>query len=412
MKLKKAMIGLTVGLVVIVGAVSVYTMNQPVSVKAVKPQLMTVEDTVEETGNIGYEKTLKVYTERSGKVEKILKKLGDSVAFGEVLVRLENKTGALQIDDANAKIAAAKAQLEGTKVSNYANQKDSISLQISEAKRQNTLAEQFFEDAKSLYDSGAISQTEYKAAKDQFEMTKSQVKSLELSYSQLAKGTPAYQKKMSQAQLDQALTYREQVLYEQQLLNIASPLKGIVMEKFIDEAAMVQAGTPVMTIGDPTQVKVDVDILSDEIANLSVGDTVRMNASYLPNVVISGVVSQIAPAAKETASSLGVLQKRLPVTIKVTSHQDVLKSGLPIEVSIVKIAKENALSLPSTAFLEDESGTYVFAVAGNRLERRTVKLGIQSDQYWEVIEGVTVEDVIVASPETEMKVGQKIVFEL
>lgn len=412
MKLKKAMIGLTVGLVVIVGAISVYNMNQPVPVRAVKPQLMTVEDTVEETGNIGYEKTLKVYTERSGKVEKIFKKLGDSVAFGEVLVRLENKTGTLQIDDANAKIAAAKAQLEGTKVSNYANQKDSISLQISEAKRQNTLTEQYFKDAMSLYDSGAISEAEYKAAKDKFELTKSQVKSLELSYSQLVKGAPAYQKKMSQAQLDQALTYREQVLYEQQLLNIASPLKGIVMEKFIDEAAMIQAGTPVMTIGDPSQVKVDVDILSDEIANLSVGDTVRMSASYLPNIVISGVVSQIAPAAKETASSLGVLQKRLPVTIKVTSHKEQLKSGLPIEVSIVKLAKEKVLSLPSTAFLEDESGTYVFAVEGNRLERRTVKLGIQSDQYWEVIEGVTAEDVIVVSPETEMKVGQKIVFEL
>lgn len=412
MKFKKLGLGVGIGLAVLMVGYMVYAGNQPLAVKAVKPVLKTIEETAEETGSIGYEKTLKVYAERNGKVQKLMKRLGDTVAFGEVLVKLEDSTAAIKLDDANARISAAKAQLEGAKLGDYANQKDAISLQISEAKRQKDVAARYLNDIQQLYNSGATSEAELKAAKDQLAQSESQVKQLELNYKQLAKGSPTYQKQLNQAQLDQALTYREQLMLEQSLLNIASPLKGIVMEKLVDEAAIITVGTPVMTIGDPSQVKVDVDILADEIGNLNEGDEVRMTASYLSGETISGKVTQLAPAAKETASSLGVLQKRLPVTIAVTSHQAQLRPGLPIEVTIIKTVKANALTIPSSAVLEDGEGYYVFVAEKGLAAQRRIKLGIQSSEWVEVLEGLSQEDVIAASPEAELKAGEKIVFEL
>ncbi len=412
MKFKKLGLGLGIGLAVLIVGYMVYAGNQPLAVKAVKPVLKTLEETAEETGSIGYEKTLKVYSERSGKVQKLMKQLGDSVTFGEVLVKLEDSAAALKLEDANAKIAAAKAQLESAKLGDYANQKDTMSLQISEAKRQRDVASRYLSDVQQLYNSGAVSESELKTAKDQLAQAESQVKGLELNYKQLAKGLSSYQKQLNQAQLDQVLTYREQLMLEQSLLNIASPLKGIVMEKLVDEAAMITAGTPVMIIGDPSKVKVDVDILADEIGNLNEGDDVRMTASYLPGETISGKVTQLAPAAKETASSLGVLQKRLPVTISVTSHQAQLRPGLPIEVTIVKTVKEGALTIPSSAVMEDGDGYYVFVVEKGLAAQRRITLGIQSGEWVEVLEGLGQEDVIAASPEAELKAGQKIVFEL
>lgn len=412
MKYKKIGLGVGLGLVVLLAGYMVYDKTKPVTVAAVQPSLQTLEETVEETGSIGYEKTLKVYAERNGKVQKVLKALGDAVAFGEVLVQLEDSAAALKMADASAKISAAKAQLDGAKLGDYANQKDAMSLQISEAKRQKEVAARYLGEVQQLYNSGAMSEAELKAAKDQLALAESQVKSLELSYKQLAKGSPNYQKQLTQAQLDQALTYRDQLLLEQNQLKIASPLKGIVMEKWVEEAALIAAGTPVMTIGDPTQVKVDVDILADEIGNLTVGDDVRMTAAYLPGETISGKVTKLAPAAKETASSLGVLQKRLPVTIAVTSHQAALKPGLPIEVTIVKTVKQNALCLPASAILEDGTGFYVYANQAGVVELRRIKLGIQSGEWVEVIEGLKAEDLVIASPETDFQGGEKIIFKL
>ena len=232
MKYKKIGLGVGLGLVVLLAGYMVYDKTKPVTVAAVQPSLQTLEETVEETGSIGYEKTLKVYAERNGKVQKVLKALGDAVAFGEVLVQLEDSAAALKMADASAKISAAKAQLDGAKLGDYANQKDAMSLQISEAKRQKEVAARYLGEVQQLYNSGAMSEAELKAAKDQQALAESQVKSLELSYKQLAKGSPNYQKQLTQAQLDQALTYRDQLLLEQNQLKIASPLKGIVMEKW------------------------------------------------------------------------------------------------------------------------------------------------------------------------------------
>ena len=137
-----------------------------------------------------------------------------------------------------------------------------------------------------------------------------------------------------------------------------------------------------------------------------------MTAAYLPGETISGKVTKLAPAAKETASSLGVLQKRLPVTIAVTSHQAALKPGLPIEVTIVKTVKQNALCLPASAILEDGTGFYVYANQSGKVEFRRIKLGIQSGEWVEVIEGLNAEDLVIASPETDFQGGEKIIFKL
>lgn len=393
-------------------AISIYNQTRPAKVAVVLPKQVTIEETVLETGSIGYENSLTVYAERSGKVATVLKETGDGVVFGEVLVKLDGSANELLLKDAEAKIAAAKAQLDGAKTANYANELDSLSLQVSEAKRQKALAESYLNDAKNLYDSGAASQAEYKAAKDQFDRLDTQLKSLEMSYSQLSKGSPAYQKRLSQAQLDQALIYRDQLLLEQSLLEMAAPLKGIVLERFVEPSAFIQAGSPVMVIGDPSAVEVTVDILADEIGGLSLGDSVRMTAAYLPGESISGKVSKIAPSAKEVASSLGILQKRLPVTIEVTSHQAELRPGLPVEVTIIKNAKANALCVPVMAVMEDSTGYYVLVADKGQAVRRDVTLGLKSDQWWEVLSGLTVEDVVIDDSENPVGLGQKIIFEL
>lgn len=393
-------------------SISIYNQTKPMQVAVVLPKSVTIEETVLETGSIGYANSLTVYAERSGKVASVLKETGEGAAFGEVLVKLDGSANELLLKDAEAKIAAAKAQLDGSKTANYADELDSLSLQVSEAKRQKALAESYLNDTKNLYDSGAASQAEYKAAKDQFDRQTTQLKSLELSYSQLSKGSPAYQKRLSQAQLDQALIYRDQLLYEQSLLEIAAPLKGIVLERFVEPSAFVQAGSPVMVMGDPAAVEVSADILADEIGGLSLGDPVRMTAAYLPGAVISGQVSKIAPSAKETASSLGILQKRLPVTIAVTSHQSELKPGLPLEVTIVKNAKADALCIPVMAVMEDSTGHYVLIAEKGQAVRRDVTLGLKSDQWWEVLSGLTAEDVVIDDSENPVGIGQKIIFEL
>lgn len=408
MKYKK-MIWPVVGLLGLglMAAAYVY-MNRPLEVIGGPPVKMAIEDKVVETGTIAYEKTQTVYAERSGKVVSLSKEVGQSVEMGERIVQFDDQGLKLQLKDAEAKVSSAKAQLEGIKLSNYADQLDQISLQIVESKRQLELAVTHRKEMEELFLSGAVSESEVKAAKDQTALLQSQLNQQSLSRVQLEKGSPSYQKKLSQSQLEQAIAYRDQVHYEVSLMNAFAPIKGILLEKWVEPGAFVSAGSPLFKIGDTRQVKVEVDILSDEVDGLTLGDSVVMTANYLPNRLVEGKVIKIAPMAKETVSSLGISQKRLSVTIGVTSHQTELIPNMPMDVEIIKDTKQEALCLPITAIREDKDGVYVYGVEQGIAKRIDIQLGIQSGEWQEILKGLTPETLVISELGTDIRFGDKV----
>lgn len=391
----------------VVVATYVY-MNRPVEVLGGTPVKMDIEDKVVETGSVAYEKTQTVYAERSGKVVSLSKEVGQAVKAGELIAQFDDQGLKLQLKDAEAKVSSAKAQLEGVKLSNYADQLDQISLQIVESKRLLELAVTHQKEIEELYASGAVSDSEVKDAKDQTALLQSQLDQLNLSKTQLAKGSPSYQKKLSQSQLEQAITFRDQMHYEASLVKAIAPIEGILLEKWVEPGAFVSSGTPLFKIGDARQVKVEVDILSDEVDGLNLGDQVIMTANYLPNIIVEGKVVKIAPIAKETTSSLGINQKRLPVTIAVTSHQNELIPNMPMDVEIIKTTKKDVLCLPITAIREDKDGVYVYGVEQGIVKRVDVKLGIQSGEWQEIMEGLTSSTVVISEPGTDITFGEKV----
>ncbi len=408
MKYKK-MIWTIIGLCTI-GAIflSYLYVNRPMEVVGNKPVKMTIEDSIVETGNIGYEKTQTVYAERSGKIVSLAKAVGETVKAGELIISFDDQGLLLQLKDAEEKISSAKAQLEGVKISNYADQLDQISLEIVEIKRQLELANSHQKDVEALYASGAISESELKTAKDETAMLDSKLKLQTLSKEQLEKGSPNYQKRLSQAQLAQAITYRDQMHYEASLMKVIAPIGGIILEKWVDDGAFVTQGSPLLKIGDARKIKVEVDILSDEVDGLTLGDKVLMTASYLPDVIVEGKVVKIAPIAKETTSSLGISQKRLPVTVEVTSHQKELIPNMPMEVKIIKNVKQDVWCLPITAIREDHQGVYVYGIVSGKITRVNVKLGIQSGEWQEITDGVTEGMLILSEPGADTTLGQSV----
>ncbi len=408
MKYKKIIWPVVGVLVVTTSVVSFLYSKRPMEIIAENPVKMTIEDRIVETGNIDYENTQTLYAERSGKIVSLPKGIGETVQKGEVVVKLDDQGLLLQLKDAEAKVSSAKAQLEGVKLSNYANQLDQISLQIVESKRQLELAKNRQKEVQDLFNSGAVSEAELKAAKDQSALLESQLNLQILSKDQLEKGSPTYQRKLSQSQLEQAIAYRDQMHYEASLMKISAPLNGVILEKNVESGEFVTPGSPLIKIGDASRIKVEVDILSDEVDGLNVGDAVIMSANYLPNVIIDGKVTKIAPMAKETVSSLGINQKRLPVTIEVSNHLEALIPNMPMEVEIIKNVKSEVLCLPITAIREDDKGVYVIGITEGKTLRVDVKLGIQSGEWQEILEGVTAEMVIASEPGSEWKLGQKV----
>lgn len=382
--------------------------QQSLAVQVVTPQVQNMAESVTEVGTLACQKTITLYAETSGTVKQVKVDLGDWVKPQTLVASFEDDTLKLQLEDANAKIHAAKAALEGTALGVIANKMDLAKLSVSEAQRQVSVLETTYNQTKALVESGATSAEELKTATSLLNAAKHLLKAAEVTYADVAAGVPNYQKKQLQAQLEQALIYRSTLQLAEDHLQVYAPMTGVVLERQVDSCQVVQAGAPLMTIGDPTQLEVLVDLLSDDVEALSLGDSAEFRAPYLGDTLLEGHVKKIAPMAKETLSTLGVSQKRIPVTLALDTSSTLLKPGMPLEVTLILKQKQNVLSVPATAVFEDQRGKAVYGVRDGQLIILPVETGISTGDYIEILSGLTQSDQVVTGSLTHLSPGMKV----
>jgi len=94
--------------------------------------------------------------------------------------------------------------------------------------------------------------------------------------------------------------------------------------------------------------------------------------------------------------------------VDVPNTNGVLVQGLYAEASITLETKNNVLSVPLRAIDHNGDRTTVFAITGgNKLERRTVVLGIQTPNDAEIVSGLEEGDLVVVSDRSGLKSGDE-----
>src|SRR5262249_36852567 len=104
----------------------------------------------------------------------------------------------------------------------------------------------------------------------------------------------------------------KQVMSNQQRGIMASPIAGVVLERFQDNERQVNAGTILLTIGRLDELEVEAAILSQDVIKVQVDDRVDLYGPAIggSDEVAHGKVSRIYPAGFTKVSSLGVEQQR------------------------------------------------------------------------------------------------------
>ena len=71
--------------------------------------------------------------------------------------------------------------------------------------------------------------------------------------------------------------------------------------------------------------------------------------------------------------------------------------------------KQDALIVPRFSVLQEvDGGHYVFKVVAGELVRQVVKVGLRNDLDFEIVEGLGLDERIVAAPDTEMRAGDSV----
>ncbi len=209
-------------------------------------------------------------------------------------------------------------------------------------------------------------------------------------------------------QLAQAKERLTLARHELGLAKVLAPIDGIVLKRFQQGDTYLTAGSPLLLLGNPDELEVVAEVLSQDALKLSVASPVTLEPATGMKE-IPGKVTKVEAAGFTKLSSLGVEQQRVHVHAAIDGSREGLGVGYRVQARFFTGRKEHALVIPRFSVLQaPDRSFYVFKIEQGALKRTPVKLGLRNDLEFEVTQGLTAEDKIVARPDAGMLEGAKV----
>ncbi|WP_102224912.1 efflux RND transporter periplasmic adaptor subunit [Acidimangrovimonas sediminis] len=194
-------------------------------------------------------------------------------------------------------------------------------------------------------------------------------------------------------------------------VEIRAPASGTVLTLANSSARPVQPGETLMTIGDPADLEIEVDLLSSDAVQVAVGALAHVTR-WGGTDALTARVRRIDPTAFTKVSALGIEEQRVHLRLDlVTPRKD--RAGLGdayrVYVRVVLWAGTNVLQVPIGALFRSGEGWAVFRAQRGRAVLTPVTLGHQTETAAQVLAGLAEGDSVVAFPGAALSDGSRIV---
>ncbi|MEX0612320.1 MAG: HlyD family efflux transporter periplasmic adaptor subunit [Pirellulales bacterium] len=191
---------------------------------------------------------------------------------------------------------------------------------------------------------------------------------------------------------------------------IYSPINGRVLRVFQESAAVVMPGTPLVELGDPTDLEVEIDVLSRDAVEINPGDLVLLE-HWGGKRPLEGQVRIIEPSGFTKISTLGVEEQRVNVIVDLVEPPEERRSlgdGFRVEARVVIDEARDVLKAPTSALFRVAGESAVFRVVDGVVHEQRVKVGRQNDLEAEILEGLAEGDQLVLHPSDRIEDGVRV----
>lgn len=400
----------------IVTAVVLRTRDETVQVRLEEVQRRDLVATVTANGNIRARRSVDISSDVMGRVVELNVQEGDEARSGEVLLRLDPSQYEAAVSRSRASLSQAQAQ--------------------AAQQRANVLrSEREYDRTRSLWsrDSTLVSGQQLDDAETNLEVARAQLTAAEHGVEQ------------ARAALEEA---------EDQLARtvIRAPMTGMVTRLNIEEGEMAVVGTMnnpgslLLTISDLAVVEALVEVDETDLPAIALGDSALVEIDAFPDKRFRGTVTRIGNSAirppSSTAGSGQAAAISFEVVVTLENPPVVLRPDLSATADIVTAVRNDAVAVPiisltvrDSAEVEGIDGTGredgaeaageglatgsadplplgpgdrsdvegVFRVRNGEASFTPVRVGIASQEYFEVLFGLAAGDTVVAGPYREIQ---------
>jgi RND family efflux transporter MFP subunit len=275
----------------------------------------------------------------SGRVERVIVNIADTIKRGQVVAELDNDEYVQAVAQAHSDLEVAIAKL-------------------SQAKSALEIANREFKRAESLLKRKVTSDSEFDVARQE----------------QLEKQA---QFKVAAAQVTKAESSLETANIRLGYTKVTAGWTGgdehrVVAERYVDEGQTVAANAPLLLIVELHPIIGVIFVTERDYAHLKPGQHVSLTTDAYPGKKYTGRIDRIAPVFRKSSR-----QARVEMTIENSQHR--LKPGMFIRATVVLAQVTEATIVPEQALTKrnDRSGIFIVSEDGRSVTWRGVKVGIR-----------------------------------
>ncbi|MGQ7846452.1 efflux RND transporter periplasmic adaptor subunit [Granulosicoccus sp. 3-233] len=329
----------------------------------------TVQDTVLATGIIEANQLVSVGARVSGQIETMAVKLGQTVAEGDLIARIDSQDQQNAVLQAKAELAIIDAQIAATRA------------RLSQSRHD-------LEREEQLLSSNFTSTENVETARLNVQVYEAELEAL-------------------QAQLSSAEVNVSNMQIALQRTSIHAPISGTVVAIVVDEGQTVNASqsTPtIVKIAELDTMLVKAEISEADIVQVQPGQAVTFTILGEHDREFPAEVREVEPAPSEIETSDTISSDEAVyynALLEVDNTQHLLRIGMTTQVSIILDSANNVLRIPAAALQAGPQGRFDVQVFDPATEARTVKavdVGLNNDIDAVILSGLSEgEQVIIGS---------------
>lgn len=308
---------------------------------------------------------------------------GDAVRKGQVLAVIDSP-------DLTAKLSQEQATLESMNVDwqraelDAASKLRTLSDAFDQAKVDRTTAQRESDRNQKAYELGSISELQALKAKDALEKADFTLRQAQADYEAGPKQTQ-FDVSSKKALFDRQQLVVADLRRQVNALQVQSPVDGRIGQVQVAERASVAKDAPLLTVIDLSQLEVEIQVPESLARDLQPGMAATLEGDGRQwAATLSGVSPEVVS---------GEVTARLRFT---GTQPEGLRQSQRLAVRVLIDKRANVLMVERGSFVDQDAG-FAYVVHDGVAQRRPVRLGAQSVQKVEILDGLAVGDQVVVS---------------
>ena len=356
-------------------------------------------DYVRLNGTVVPIQVVQVSPEEGGIVQERVAEEGQRVKRGEVIVRLANSSLDLQILNAEAELAEKQNLLRNTQVAmqqdRLNNETESATLAMDVRRKQRA-----YQQNERLYQEKLIARETYEQSREDYELALRK----QALVSERLRQDSLYRSVQMEQMEDNLDNMRRNVLLirdRKGKLEVRSTIDGELGLLDVELGQSISAGQKIGQINDLSDFKIEAQIDEHYIDRVREGLPATFERDGKRYALR---VRKVYPEVREG-------KFRTAFTFE-SAHPENIRSGQTYYLNLELGQPTQAVLIPRGTFFQATGGQWIFVVdkQGGRAYRRTIKIGRQNPQYYEVEEGLEPGEQVITSGYEAFKEREELIL--